>query len=207
MGDNDDFGRLVWPHVKAALDVIDYNCVEGRDSLLDTRACTDYVVLEKTGLVFGLASRIQRMGPFASFTMRADLSSGNKTEMDKLNTVTYTAAWPIRYFCPSYHVQAYVVDGSLDALYIIGTVLACVYLSADREGRYWTPLRNGHDGNVAQTLWVDALVRGGIRVWAFERPGACVSTKNATGINYQRRAFFTEGRWVSSDGQGDLLST
>lgn len=91
------FVKLAQPIMKRILKGGEIMAVEGQDNeiceMLDRTCGTDYFhVYENSGLVWGVASRIQEYDPeknkrpFNSFTVRKARDSGTKTEYEKRKT-------------------------------------------------------------------------------------------------------------------------
>ena len=141
--------------------------VEGDDNevcrILDMTCGTDYIhVYADSGLVVGVASRIQDMGRnWRTFTVRKERESGSATEWEKRKTAIKRGG-----IYPLLTMQGYVVGGQISGLAIVKTVDLMLYVD---EGHAITR-HTGADQNGQASFFVcpwDDMRGHGIKVLEF----------------------------------------
>ena len=165
-----DFQRVVWPHISPWLGGGDLEPVESQTPgpfgiYLDIYAGIDFWRIDHNERgVQGIASRVQYVGPYTSFTVRESLPSGGETELAK--RLRALDDMDGRWVLPAFTVQAYLDErrvGDLQYVCMARTadLLRFIRQHHERLRRHENPV----DGNEFLVVWVEDLIDQGIRVW------------------------------------------
>lgn len=139
--------------------------------LLDMHSGIDAIQVEpgRNGRIRLIASRVQQVGPYRSFTIRESRPSGAMTEWDKLRRAFEE---PDREFArPAITIQAYT--DSTERL-----LLAGMMMTRDLYGYImavgWDSLgqRTNHDRTTFRVVWWNDILRRGYKLKIYEAPPA-----------------------------------
>jgi len=164
----DVFCKQATPILKKLIGDFCFLPLEGTDEPvakhMDKRCCIDYIIV-KDGRSRGVASRLQHLPDYKSFTIRTSRDSGALTEFHKLNDAIKNKG-----LRPTYHVHGYVDDdGKIVSLAIMFTDELMDYLNESLKfGNPAIRYRHTHDDKDGQAgfyacFW-DDIKRKGYRV-------------------------------------------